>query len=139
MNHHHIIYQQHAIKKQVHAVNAKAVIGKKTARSHVVQVVHYRIIQTVIKKAETALHVKAVTGMHSVIPHVQLDVRTHNVINYQVIVQHVTMVIGVRNVNLHVHQDVKLQHAMLHLVTARNAQQVKPEAIVVKTVQINVK
>ena len=77
--------------------------------------------------------------MHSVIQHVQLDVRTHNVIKYQVIVQHVTMVIGVHNVNQHVLRDVKLQHAMLLLVTARNAQQVKPGAIVVKTVQVNVK
>jgi hypothetical protein len=104
VNHHRIIQQQDAIKKQVHEV-----------------------------------HVKAVTGMQSVIPHVQLDVRTHNVIKYQVIVQHVTMVIGVHNVNRNVHRDVKLQHAMLHLVTARNAQQVKPEVIVVKTVQVNVK
>jgi hypothetical protein len=77
--------------------------------------------------------------MLNVIQHVQLDVRTHNVIKYQVIVQHVTMVIGVHNVNRNVHRDVKLQHAMLHLVTARNAQQVKPEVIVVKTVQVNVK
>ena len=77
MNHHRIIQQQDAIKKQVHEV-----------------------------------HVKAITGMHSVIPHVQLDVRTHNVIKYQVIENHVMMVTGAHNVNPHVHQDVKLQHVM---------------------------
>ena len=77
--------------------------------------------------------------MHNVIQRVQLDVRIRNVINYQVIVHRVTMDIGVRNVNRNVLQDVKLQHAMHLLVTARNAQLVKQEAIAVKNVQINVK